>query len=403
MKQITGLTLGAVVIAAAVVGGRWLLATPSAVATVESDRGVATADTSREGLAAAIAALESRVAADPSNEPSAVGLAEALLRSARVEGNPALPIRAEKTLRATIRATDGYAARRMLGAVLLAQHRFAEALSAGRAAQAMRPDDPWNYGVVGDAALELGRYEEAFAAFDRMVALRPNASSYARIAYARELQGDLDGAVLAMQRAIEATSPRDAEALAWQWSQIGALERMAGRLDRAELAYRRALHAFPGHSYARTGRARVMQSQNDIDGAMREFQALYHAAPTPELAAAIGDIHASRGDRAKAVSMWSEAEQLEREGWKAEEPQPAALAAMLAERDLKIPEAVRLARLASASRDDIHTNDALAVALLKAGDLEGARQASLRARRTGTRDPRILAHASAIDAAMRGE
>lgn len=146
-----------------------------------------------------------------------------------------------------------------------------------------------------------------------------------------------------------------------------------------------------------------MQELNDIDGAMREFQALYHGAPTPELAAAIGDIHAARGDRARAVSMWSEAEHLEREGWKTEEPQPAALAAMLAERDLKIPEAVRLARLASASRDDIHTNDALAVALLKAGDLKGARQASVRARRTGTRDPRILAHASAIDAAMRAE
>ena len=54
---------------------------------------------------------------------------------------------------------------------------------------------------------------------------------------------------------------------------------------------------------------------------------------------------------------------------------------------------------ASASRDDIHTNDALAWSLFKAGDLDGARAASLRARRTGTKDPLILAHAAAIDAA----
>ena len=78
----------------------------------------------------------------------------------------------------------------MLGAVYLAQHRFLEALEAGRTAQRMRPDDSWNYGVIGDAAIELGRYDEAFAAFDRMATLKPTAAAYARIAYARELQGN---------------------------------------------------------------------------------------------------------------------------------------------------------------------------------------------------------------------
>ena len=39
----------------------------------------------------------------------------------------------------------------------------------------MRPDDVWNDGVIGDAAIELGRYDEAFAAFDRMASLKPTA------------------------------------------------------------------------------------------------------------------------------------------------------------------------------------------------------------------------------------
>jgi hypothetical protein len=60
-----------------------------------------------------------------------------------------------------------------------------------------------------------------------------------------------------------------------------------------------------------------------------------------------------------------------------------------------------LAREASQSRDDIHTNDALAWALFRIGDLEGAWTASRRARRTGTKDTAILAHAAAIDEARR--
>jgi len=50
-------------------------------------------------------------------------------------------------------------------------------------------------GVVGDAQIELGRYPAAFESFDRMVALKPSLASYARIAYARELNGDTVGVV----------------------------------------------------------------------------------------------------------------------------------------------------------------------------------------------------------------
>ena len=68
------------------------------------------------------------------------------------------------------------------------------------------PYDPVNYGVIGDAHVELGNYDEAFDAFDRMMALRPGAPSYARVAYARELQGNLTGAIEAMKLAASATS-----------------------------------------------------------------------------------------------------------------------------------------------------------------------------------------------------
>jgi tetratricopeptide (TPR) repeat protein len=98
--------------------------------------------------------------------------------------------------------------------------------------------------------------------------------------------------------------------------------------------------------------------------------------------------------------MYREAETLERDGWKAEEPQPAALARMLAERGLKVEEAVRLAEQAALRRSDIFTMDALALAYFKAGAFAKAAEASSRARRTGTADRRILYHAAAIERAL---
>ena len=343
--------------------------------------------TSRDGLSQALATLTARVAANAADDQAAVALADVLMRQARVIGDGSLPRRAEVALTDTIAATDSYLGRRMLGAVYLAQHRFLAALEAGRKAQQIRPDDPWNYGVIGDAAIELGRYDEAFAAFDRMGSLKPTAAAYARIAYARELQGNLDGAVTAMRMAIEATSPQDPEGIAWAWSQLGALHLQKGEIDQAATAYDRALFSFPRHPYARVGQARVAVARGDFNRGLEIYREQLALSPTPELAAQIGDLLQRGGDVEGARACWAEAQRLEVEGWKHESPQPAALARLLAERDLQPQEAVRLAREAARDRDDIFTNDALAWSLYRTGAFDEAWAASERARRTGTPRP----------------
>ena len=389
-------------VAGGVAGMRTLQQPPAVLALSSPDRAMSTSTTSRDGLSQAVATLTDRAAADATDEHAAVQLADALMRQARVAGDATLTRRAEKVLSATIAATDSYLARRMLGAVYLAQHRFLEALDAGQAARRMRPDDVWNHGVIGDAAIELGRYDEAFTAFDRMASIKPTAAAYARIAYARELQGQIDGAVTAMRMAIEATGPQDPEGLAWAWSQLGALHLQQGQIDEASHAYDRALFAFPRHPYALAGQARVAAIRGDLTQALRGYRDLLAQAPTPELAAHVGDLLFRRGDLEGASSQWAYAERLERDGWKDEAPQPGALARLFTERDLQPQEALRLAREAAAGRDDIFTNDTLAWAFYRTGAFDQAWAASERARRTGTRDRRILYHAAAI-AAARGD
>ena len=124
-----------------------------------------------------------------------------------------------------------YQTRRMLGAVYLSEHRFREAILEAERARDQRPRDDWNYGVIGDGHLELGEYDEAFAAFQRMMDLRPTAGAYARAAYALELQGRLEAALRAMQLSTDATPPNDHESLAWHHAQLGDLYRQLGRLS----------------------------------------------------------------------------------------------------------------------------------------------------------------------------
>ena len=61
-------------------------------------------------------------------------------------------------------------------------------------------------GVVVDASNELGRYDEAAEATQHMVDVRPNLASLSRVSYARELHGDLDGAIAAMSQAVTAAA-----------------------------------------------------------------------------------------------------------------------------------------------------------------------------------------------------
>jgi len=361
--------------------------------------GFGTRSTTRTELDATIASNRQRVAANPGDGKAAVELADALMRAARVSADASLAIEAEHVLRATLRhSPSDYMSRRMLSVVYLSQHRFAEALTEAKAAQTLRPQDAWNYAIAGDALLELGRYEEAFDSFDRVMEHRPDAGAYARVAYARELQGDLDGAVSLMRMSAEATSRQDVEGLAWTFAQIGNLYLLQGRLDEAERQFSHAEFIFPSHPYAMNGRVRLLIARHRYADALDLSRRL---PTTPESLATRGDLLARLGRAGEAEETYREAERVERDGWKQEQPQPGALARFLAERGRNIPEAIALAERAAAERQDVVTMDALAWSYFRGGRVAEAASAIQRATRLGTVDPRIRCHASAIATSIR--
>lgn len=353
----------------------------------------ASAGTSSDDLQRRIADLKTRLASRPDDVGLAITLADAFMRQARTTGNPGLAVEAERAVKT---ALDGdvanYDANRVLATIDLSQHRFREAIALAEKNRQARPSDPINYGVLGDGHLELGEYEQAFDAFDRMMAVRPGAAAYARVAYARELQGNLTGAVDAMRLAAEATAADDPESLAWHRSQVGDLYLRLGRLHEAETEYVAASHAFPGHPFAVIGYAKLLVARGDVPGALTLLRDLQQRAPTPDLAARIGDLYQRLGHRDEAERQYALAEA----GWRLDAPEPKNLARFLADHDRSIVDAVSIAEKAAADRDDIFTDDALAWAYYKAGRRGDARTAIARALRTGTRDAEILAHAAAI-------
>ncbi len=351
------------------------------------------AGTGREALSKRIVDLRASVAARPDNVGLAVTLADALVRQTRITGNAGLALEAEAALRRALIADPGsYDANRELGSLLLSQHRFREAIAVGEKNRDARPYDPLNYGVIGDGHLELGEYQQAFDAFDKMMALRPSAAAYARVAYARELQGNLTGAVESMKLAADATPPDDPEALAWHHAQVGDLYLRLGKLHEAEAEYIAASHAFPGHPFAMMGYARLLAARGERTGALTMLQELARTAPTPDLAARTGDLLDQLGRHDEAERQYALAEA----GWRVDAPEPKNLARFLAEHDRKIPEAVAIAEKAASERRDIFTEDALAWSYFKAGRVAAAREAIAQALRTGTKDADILAHAKAI-------
>ena len=150
------------------------------------------------------------------------------LELARVQVDPSRYPVAEARFRDALRigGADAFALRGLAG-LAAARHRFDESLELAQRAQKLDPGNAAVYGLIGDASLELGRFPQAIEAFDRMMSLKPTPSGYARVSYARELLGERDGAIEAMQLSAEAAG--HSEPAAWALTHLGNLHVGIGR------------------------------------------------------------------------------------------------------------------------------------------------------------------------------
>ena len=120
------------------------------------------------GAATQVQVLEQQVRDQPSNSRLLLQLGALYLVRARESGDPSFYALADDAAQRALAIDDADANALVLaGEVALAQHDFARALNLGERARAVNPDVVATYGVLTDALVELGRYDDAVATSSR--------------------------------------------------------------------------------------------------------------------------------------------------------------------------------------------------------------------------------------------
>jgi tetratricopeptide (TPR) repeat protein len=331
-----------------------------------------------DGVALSVLALAYQQRARETGDPAYYGLSDAALHQASAaDGPPALIAQGEATLANT-------------------RHRFDDGLRFAKRAIGLDPENGSAYGALGDALLNLGRYQQAFRVYDRMALKAPGVASFTRVANARELIGHPQAALAADELALEADATIP-EQIAWTMTQVGNVNFNMGRLAEAASAYRQALRRFPGYVHAEAGLARVEASEGRYSRAIARLRRAVSVLPFPAYVIWLGDILHRSGHEAAAHREYALVGAIEKlyaaNGVRTE------LQTAIFDLDHKrnVADALARARAAYESAPSIYAEDALAWGLFREDRCHEARAHSARALRLGTRDALLVFHRAMIE------
>jgi tetratricopeptide (TPR) repeat protein len=268
-------------------------------------------------------------------------------------------------------------------------HKFKEAEPLARKLITMRAD-AFDYGLLGDVLMEQGHLSEAVVAYQKMIDLKPNLQSYTRVAHARWLKGDIEGAIEAMRMAITAGSPREPEPTAWAYTRFGIYEFQAGDFMTAARSADLALQFAQDYAAALLLRGRILLSQGKPTEAIEPLQRAATVNPLPEYQWILADALQEAGRSEAAAEVES---RLMRTGALND---PRTFALYLATMGQQVQQALKLAQEELNTRADVFTMDALAWALKANGRFAEAQDYSKKSLSEGTQDARLYYHAGCI-------
>lgn len=369
-------------------------ALPAAVAA-ELQKGFAAGDTQAE-----IAGLQAELRSSPGNVKALDTLGLAYQQRVRETGDASYYAKADGILHEALRLSPrDLVATAGLGQLALSRHRFREALELGRRARRISPTTAGVYGVIGDAQVELGRYRAAFAAFDRMAALKPSAASYARISYARELLGRVAAAERAMRLAASA-AVGEQEASSWTHVELGLLYLGHARPRQAQQELRIALRLDPSYYLALDGMAQVQAALGRPRRAIAYARAAVERVPLPAQVALLGDLYRSIGDERRARAQYGLIGVIEKLLSANGVRNDLDIALFDADHGIALRHALALARKGYAERPSILGDDVLGWILARNGRCAEALHYSQRSLRLGTKDAAKFFHRGYIEACL---
>lgn len=325
-------------------------------------------------------------------------LAMALAQRARETSDTAYYTQAENAIKQSLDLSPGnLAAERVRIWLLLGRHEFASALDAATALNKQVPDDVQTYAYLTDANIELGRYADAERTAQWMLDLRPgNISGLTRAAYLRELFGDISGSLDLMDQAYQRTPPTEYEDRAWLLTHMAHLQLLNNQPQHADALLVEAMQQFPDYHYALAQLAKVRQAQGRPAEALVLLRKHVTIAPHAENLFYLAEAMDQLGLKQEAGKVFRQFETAARLESNTLDNANRELIAYYADYAKRPAEALRLAELEMARRQDVYTLDAYAWALYRNKKFKQAKHVIDRALMVGVRDPKIYFHAAKI-------
>ena len=353
---------------------------------------------------ASMQGLLAKLRRDPNDQKSRLLLAEAYMQEGRVTGNHPYYDAAAMQLLQQVLKTDpeNFEALCCQASLSLTQHHFSQGLALAEQAQAINPQSGYVYGLLTDANVELGRYDQAVKTADKMNQLRPDLTAYARVSYLREIYGDVPGAIQAMDMAVKA-GYNGLEQTEWSRVALGHLYEVSGHLDQAEGYYQQALALRPNYAYALAGLARVAAARHDYPTAIKDLNQARATVKDYAFTDELVDVYRLNHQPEEAdkmaresVSMLADAAQQANDNEELGHYTDRELAYAYLKTN-ELDKALAHAKIEYARRpDNIDVNETLAWVYYKRGDYQEAKKYMAVARRTNSQNPVLLCRAGLI-------
>jgi len=357
----------------------------------------------------AIAAAQTRLQQVANDNEARKALAAAFLQKVRETADPSYYTKVDGILTGLGGAKSKDPEVLLLeGTLLLARHKFHDALAVGAGAVAGLPSAASAYGIEVDADNELGRYDEALTLTQKMADLRPDLVSLSRVSYARELRGDVSGAIEAMEQAVTAgqgggqavagaeAGIESGENIAYVETLLGNLLLFQGKVADAERTYEAALGQFPGFAAARAGQASVLVARGNPAQAAALLADIVRVQPLPLYVVSEGDDYAAAGMKVEAQQAYALVDVINRL-FRANKVNIDVETALYDADHHPSQAAVNAAARSISDRSGVTGHDTLAWALYAIGKFKQAKVEIDKVLAVGDQDPLYRFHAAAID------
>jgi tetratricopeptide (TPR) repeat protein len=343
-----------------------------------------------------------RVTRDPRSARDFTQLAGLYLQRARETADNEDLVRAEETARHSLSLRRGRndEACGVLASSLLGQHHFTEALEVAQGLLAADSTSIAARGLVAEAELELGRYDEAGRQFGMLATYQGDLAVAPRLARWAELRGRPEEARRLLRQARDAARRRHGmprEQVAWFHLRLGDLALRAGHLDEAERELETGLEILPRDHRLLGTLARLHAVRHDWRRAAEVGELAVSRALDPAALGLLHDAWIALGDTAKAEGYYRAmaVAVLRQPG-----PYHRAWSLFLLDHDREVSRVLGNVESELRTRRDIYGYDLLAWALHKSGRDAEARPPMALALSLGTRDAMLYYHAGMIDRSL---